>query len=549
MTLKFNTPKVGDPVSLTYLKSLESAIGSHNTSYGPNGRVDRNVQSSDLQFVEAMENFEVSTNEWGVEVCTGLVTPLLYYPIQTKNLYGLPPVEELGNRAFLAVSVRGRKKEGERFYVAYNQQSGCYEALADEAPVLVFFSLVPEHEVADIEEDIAEWYAKIGNPDARLACGREGDTDYLASVLAITSGLNSEILPELPYVYVTDLIGFIPHPECGGSGVALKIESSCTTYAVISFVEQECPESESSEEASSETPPSEEASSETPPSEEQPSEGGGGSSSGGGGGSGDSSGGGSGGDGSGGGGGSSSGGSGGSGGSGSGGSGGDGSGGGGGGSSSGGSGGSGGDGSGGDGSGGGSFSGTSGSSGGSGSGGSGGGSGGSGGDGPSGGGGGGSGKDTAIVKASWTTGGYTALYALETPDVRFEDILVCELNQVDSTATIDPKFIEVCEPGGIEVCGHSSNLPVLIGASTDANKIKILFAEQKPDQSLRIVFRVTAIRRGFAGVRFPDKTEADYENNQFRLNIGKGRSTLGTDGGRTDAGPSVHGKDAGVGNE
>lgn len=153
----------------------------------------------------------------------------------------------------------------------------------------------------------------------------------------------------------------------------------------------------------------------------------------------------------------------------------------------------------------------------------------------------GSSKDTAIVPAEWSPTGYTALYALETPDVRFDDTLIVNLTQVDSEATIDPRYIVVCERGSIEVCGYTVDQPVLVGVRTneDNTRINIRFAEQKPDQKLRLVLRATAIRRGFFGVRFPDKTRADFLANEYRLNIG----SEFTSGGRER--PHVTGPSAG----
>jgi hypothetical protein len=79
---------------------------------------------------------------------------------------------------------------------------------------------------------------------------------------------------------------------------------------------------------------------------------------------------------------------------------------------------------------------------------------------------------------------------------------------------IDPKYVEVCEPGSIEVCGSSVNHPVLLGATVDGGLIDVTFAERHPDRSLRVVLRLTAIRKGFAGHRFPDRSKAQYDANE-----------------------------------
>ena len=74
-------------------------------------------------------------------------------------------------------------------------------------------------------------------------------------------------------------------------------------------------------------------------------------------------------------------------------------------------------------------------------------------------------KSTAIVPASWSPTGYTALFIAEMPEVRFDDVMTASVIDSESLLEIDPKYLEVCEPGSVRVCGCVPDLPVLVGAT------------------------------------------------------------------------------------
>ena len=76
------------------------------------------------------------------------------------------------------------------------------------------------------------------------------------------------------------------------------------------------------------------------------------------------------------------------------------------------------------------------------------------------------GLKTAIVPCE---GEHVALFCVESPDVRFEDVVRLPITGPITTKTIDPRFIEVCEPGSIDVISVTSPLPALIGAVVDCN--------------------------------------------------------------------------------
>lgn len=128
--------------------------------------------------------------------------------------------------------------------------------------------------------------------------------------------------------------------------------------------------------------------------------------------------------------------------------------------------------------------------------------------------GGGSGKSSAIVPASWTAAGYTALFVAECPEVRFDDILVAHVANADAYLPIDKHFLEVCESNSVQVCGCVPDLPVLIGAVVEGSQVHVRIAKADPNQPVRVVIRLTGIRRGFGGLRFPNRTKTQFEANE-----------------------------------
>jgi len=118
------------------------------------------------------------------------------------------------------------------------------------------------------------------------------------------------------------------------------------------------------------------------------------------------------------------------------------------------------------------------------------------------------------VPASWSPTGYTALFIAEGPDVRFDDIVVARIPKLNTRLWIDPKFLEVCEPGSVQVCGCVPDVPVLMGAAVSGDAVRLQFAEQDENQVIQVVVRLTGIRKGFAAHRFPDRTHAQFEANE-----------------------------------
>jgi hypothetical protein len=131
----------------------------------------------------------------------------------------------------------------------------------------------------------------------------------------------------------------------------------------------------------------------------------------------------------------------------------------------------------------------------------------------------GSSKDTAVVPASWSPGGYTALAELECPSVRFDDVLVdVAVERKEDVFLLDPKYVEVCERGTIRSCGFTSRdaLPYTPGIEIDGGLLRVRLGKGGPKR-VRLQIRLTAIRRGFRDWRFPDRTREQFEFNEARV--------------------------------
>ena len=110
-------------------------------------------------------------------------------------------------------------------------------------------------------------------------------------------------------------------------------------------------------------------------------------------------------------------------------------------------------------------------------------------------------------------GEHVALFCVESPDVRFEDIVRIPITGPITTKTIDPLFIEVCAPGTIDVISVTSPLPSLIGAAVDRDQLIVRIQGDLPPY---VIVTLSGIRAGHRGFRFPRKTRDQMlRNNAF----------------------------------
>ena len=105
------------------------------------------------------------------------------------------------------------------------------------------------------------------------------------------------------------------------------------------------------------------------------------------------------------------------------------------------------------------------------------------------------------------------MFTVESPGVDFTDTIVSVIKQKNQNVEIDSRFFLVCERDTIVCTGAQPNTPVLIGAEVVGNVIKVQFSSEK-DNDIRVVFSLCGTRRGFLGVRFPERTSEQFEANE-----------------------------------
>lgn len=114
---------------------------------------------------------------------------------------------------------------------------------------------------------------------------------------------------------------------------------------------------------------------------------------------------------------------------------------------------------------------------------------------------------TAIVPVR---GQFVALFCVESPEVRFEDVVRVPIKQSDSTHVVDRTYVDVCEPGSLQVVGVSSPLPCQVGADVTDNLLRIRINGPLPPY---VTVQLSGIRAGREQVRFPLRTEEQRQRN------------------------------------
>jgi len=125
--------------------------------------------------------------------------------------------------------------------------------------------------------------------------------------------------------------------------------------------------------------------------------------------------------------------------------------------------------------------------------------------------------DKSAIVAGREPGQYVGLQCVEMPDVRFEDVLTVDVDgRGGFSVPIDPQLVFVCEPNSIEPVSYVCNSPAVAGVEViDGHTLKIEFSHSTPLPD-KITVKVSGIRKGRAGRRFPEYTEAEATaNNAF----------------------------------
>jgi len=110
-------------------------------------------------------------------------------------------------------------------------------------------------------------------------------------------------------------------------------------------------------------------------------------------------------------------------------------------------------------------------------------------------------------------GEYVAVYCVEAPEVRFEEIISIKTNgRLKIEHEIDPEFMFICEPDSIKAISYTTTEPALCGVKIKENKLIITFSGNTAEE---VTVKLSGIRKGFANVRFEKKTEeqANHNNN------------------------------------
>lgn len=118
------------------------------------------------------------------------------------------------------------------------------------------------------------------------------------------------------------------------------------------------------------------------------------------------------------------------------------------------------------------------------------------------------------MPATWSPTGYTALFIAEMPEVRFDDVMMATVTDSETLLAIDPKYLEVCEPDSVRVCGCVPDFPVLVGATVADGQVRVRLGARDDDQPVTLTVRLTGIRKGFHRHRFPDRTEEQFLANE-----------------------------------
>ena len=97
--------------------------------------------------------------------------------------------------------------------------------------------------------------------------------------------------------------------------------------------------------------------------------------------------------------------------------------------------------------------------------------------------------------------------------MRFDDVMQVSVTQRTTWLSIDPCYLDAIEPGTVQLCGCVPNEPVAVGAVVINERIRVRLprARKRP---VNLVIRLTAIRKGFRGLRLPSRTREQFVANE-----------------------------------
>ena len=108
---------------------------------------------------------------------------------------------------------------------------------------------------------------------------------------------------------------------------------------------------------------------------------------------------------------------------------------------------------------------------------------------------------------------------MEAPEVRFEDVIEAQVKDKETFIYIDAKVLDGIECDTLTVIGSSSE-PVPVGFSIDDDRIKVKLTRSRK-KPIDVTMRISAIRKGFKGVRLSERTREEFVANEQFLRSAK----------------------------
>jgi hypothetical protein len=112
--------------------------------------------------------------------------------------------------------------------------------------------------------------------------------------------------------------------------------------------------------------------------------------------------------------------------------------------------------------------------------------------------------------------GPLALFCMEAPEVWFFDVVRVPVKGKAATVTIDPLFVEVCEPNTLAVLALAPDRLVKCAGNIIAKRRRVTRLRVCADRPTTITVTIAGIRKGFADIRFPARTVRQMALNNQR---------------------------------
>lgn len=120
-------------------------------------------------------------------------------------------------------------------------------------------------------------------------------------------------------------------------------------------------------------------------------------------------------------------------------------------------------------------------------------------------------KEAIVAIATQAGPQIVGLFCLESPEVRFNDIIRVRMSGQLFHVQLDPRYLSCCAPESIYVSSLVASEPVEVGAQLIGDQIVLRAASEV--HNLRVTLRLSGIRRRRQGVRFPQFTQRQMQNN------------------------------------